>query len=61
MNSQNIDDHDIKSNLSALQNGLNLITEEWKTNPELVERILPLMVEKILELKLNFETLKNRN
>lgn len=44
--------HDINSSISALQGALEVITDEWKTNPELVERILPLAVDKIHQLQI---------
>ena len=34
--------HDINSSLSALQGALELIKDEWRTNPILVDKILPL-------------------
>ncbi len=43
--------HDINSSLSALLSSLEIIKEEWKTNPELVDRLLPLSVEKIHQLQ----------
>jgi hypothetical protein len=43
--------HDINASISALQGALEVITEEWRTNPELVERILPLAVDKIHQLQ----------
>jgi hypothetical protein len=50
------DDHNMKSALSSLQNGLNLISDEWKKNPKLVEQILPLMLDKIKELELELKS-----
>jgi hypothetical protein len=44
--------HDINSSISALHGALEVITDEWKTNPELVERILPLAVDKIHQLQI---------
>ncbi|MDD4973703.1 MAG: hypothetical protein PHY93_05100 [Bacteriovorax sp.] len=44
--------HDINSSLSALQGALEVMKDEWRSNPELVERILPLTVEKINQLHL---------
>lgn len=43
--------HDIKSAISALINAVELINEEWEKNPELVDRIIPLTVDKLNELK----------
>ena len=39
--------HDINSNLSSLLSALELINDEWKTNPELVDKILPLTNQKL--------------
>jgi hypothetical protein len=50
------DDHNMKSAISSLQNGLNLISDEWKKNPKLVEQILPLMLDKIKELELELKS-----
>ena len=43
--------HDINSTLSALLSALELINEEWKSNPELVDKILPLTIHKFDLLK----------
>ena len=48
--------HDIKSSLSALQGAMEVIKDEWRTNPELVERILPLTLEKITQLELQLKS-----
>lgn len=42
--------HDINSSLSALQGAVEVMKDEWRTNPELVEQILPLTLEKINQL-----------
>jgi len=47
--------HDINSSLQALQGALEVIKDEWKTNPELVDRILPLTVDKINQLQLQLQ------
>lgn len=39
--------HDINSTLSALLSALELVNDEWKTNPELVDKILPLTIQKL--------------
>ena len=44
--------HDINSSLSALFGALEVIKDEWRSNPELVEKILPLTLEKINQLQL---------
>ena len=43
--------HDINASLSALQGAIEIIHDEWKTNPELVDRILPLTFEKLNQLQ----------
>lgn len=43
--------HDINSSLSALQGAIEVIQDEWRTNPELVDRILPLTLDKINQLQ----------
>ena len=42
--------HDINANLSSILGAVELINEEWKTNQELVERIIPLTKLKLEEL-----------
>lgn len=44
--------HDINSSISALQGAVEVIQDEWRSNPELVEKILPLTLEKINQLHL---------
>ena len=39
--------HDINSTLSSLLSAFELINDEWKSNPELVDKILPLTVNKL--------------
>ena len=43
--------HDINSTLFALMSALELMNEEWRTNPELVDKILPLTSQKFDLLK----------
>ena len=43
--------HDINSTLSSLLSALEVINDEWKTNPELVDKILPLTGHKLDLLK----------
>ena len=45
-------EHDIKSSLAALQNAIEVVSEEWHSNQELVDRILPLMAKKVEEIKI---------
>lgn len=53
--------HDINSSISALVNAIDLTKEEWRNNPELVDRILPLTIDKILELQTHLAKYKNLN
>lgn len=39
--------HDINATLSALLSALELVNDEWKSNPELVDKILPLTTMKL--------------
>ncbi len=43
--------HDINASLSALQGAIELIHDEWRNDPELVDRILPLTFEKLDQLQ----------
>lgn len=43
-------DHDINSNISALINALEIVKDEWKTNPALTKQIILLASEKIATL-----------
>ena len=55
--------HDINSSISALKGAMEVIHDEWRSNPELVERILPLTLDKINQLHLqlaSFKTLKHK-
>lgn len=53
--------HDINSAISALINAMELTKDEWRTNPELVDRILPLTLDKIFELQTHLAKYKNLN
>jgi hypothetical protein len=44
--------HDISSSISAVLSSMELVNDEWRSNPELVDKILPLTKEKISELEL---------
>jgi hypothetical protein len=48
-------EHDILSAISAMINAMDLIKDEWKKNPELVDRIIPLSIEKMQELQTNLK------
>lgn len=52
--------HDINSSLSALQGAVEVMKDEWRSNPELVEKILPLTLEKINQLHLQLINYRNR-
>jgi hypothetical protein len=43
--------HDINASISALRGAVDIITDEWRSNPDLVDKIIPLTSEKILELQ----------
>jgi hypothetical protein len=47
--------HDINSSLSALVGAMEVIKDEWRSNPELVEKILPLTIDKLNELHLQLQ------
>jgi hypothetical protein len=53
--------HDINAAISALVNAMELTKEEWRKNPELVDRILPLSIDKIIELQAHLATYKKQN
>jgi hypothetical protein len=53
--------HDINAAISALVNAMELTKDEWRSNPELVERILPLSIDKIQELQNHLARYKNLN
>jgi hypothetical protein len=53
--------HDINAAISALLNAIELTKDEWKTNPELVDKILPLSIDKILELQNHLSRYKKLN
>lgn len=53
--------HDINAAISALMNAIELTRDEWKTNPELVDKILPLTIDKIIELQGHLARYKNLN
>lgn len=48
--------HDINSSLSALQGAMEVVNDEWRSNPELVEKVLPLTIEKIYQLQLQLKS-----
>lgn len=51
--------HDINSTLSSLLSALELINDEWKSNPELVDKILPLTANKLDLLKEQLRLYRN--
>lgn len=53
--------HDINSSLQALQGALELIKDEWRTNPQLVERLLPLTVDKLNQLRSQLQDFSHLN
>jgi hypothetical protein len=44
-------EHDVKSAISALTSAIELVGDEWNNNTEIVDKILPLMSDKIIELQ----------
>jgi len=52
--------HDMNSGLSSLSQAIELVGDNWKSNPELVERMLPLASDKMKEILNDWEDLKNR-
>lgn len=42
--------HDVNSSLQALMGAVEVMKDEWQSNPELVDKILPLTVDKLREL-----------
>jgi hypothetical protein len=53
--------HNINAAISALVNAVELTRDEWRTNPELVDKILPLTIDKIIELQAHLAQYKNLN
>jgi methyl-accepting chemotaxis protein len=51
--------HDINSAISSITQAVDLISENWKDNPELVEKMLPLTQNKLTELQEDWLVLKN--
>lgn len=51
--------HDINASLSAICQALELIKDNWKTNPDIVEKILPLVIQKSSTLENDWEIAKN--
>lgn len=60
LNNVNDITHDINSTLSSLLSALELVSEEWKNNPELVDKILPLTTQKLELLKEQLNLYQNR-
>ena len=53
--------HDINSSLSALLGAIEVMKDEWRENPELVERILPLTKEKIQALDSQLQAYRRKH
>ena len=51
--------HDINAGLSAICQALELIKDNWKSNPDIVEKILPLVIQKSNALEGDWEIAKN--
>jgi len=50
--------HDINSSISALMGAVEVINDEWQSNPELVEKILPLTMDKLNELHCQLQKIR---
>jgi len=50
--------HDINSAVSAVSQAVDLISDNWKENPELVEQMLPLTKTKLEELSSDWLDIK---
>jgi hypothetical protein len=51
--------HDINSAVSAVSQAVDLISDNWKDNPELVEKMLPLTREKLTDLNSDWQDIKS--
>ena len=51
--------HDVNASISALHGAIELIKDEWRSNPELVDKILPLTIEKLHQLQFQLEKFKS--
>ncbi|OUR93674.1 hypothetical protein A9Q84_19615 [Halobacteriovorax marinus] len=50
--------HDINAAISAVSQAVDLISDNWKENPELVEKMLPLTREKLITLSSDWQEMK---
>jgi hypothetical protein len=53
--------HDINSTLSSLLSALEVVNDEWKTNPALVDKILPLTTHKLELLQEQMRLYRNNS
>lgn len=53
--------HDINSSISALVGAMEVIKDEWRSNPELVDKILPLTMEKLNQLHHQLENFRDHS
>ncbi len=53
--------HDINSSLQALMGAVEVMKDEWQSNPQLVDKILPLTVDKLHELNMQLENYRNNH
>jgi hypothetical protein len=51
--------HDINSSISAISQSLTLINKSWKDSPQVLEEILPLLIEKMTALEDDWIIAKN--
>lgn len=47
--------HDINSSINALLSSLEVIKDEWKSNPELINQLMPLIMDKTIQLKVELD------
>jgi hypothetical protein len=43
--------HNINSSINALLSSLEVIKDEWKDNPDLINQLMPLIIDKSIQLK----------
>lgn len=53
--------HDINSAISAITQAVDLVSENWQSNPELVEKMLPLTQNKLKDLLEDWNLIKENN
>lgn len=51
--------HNINSNLMAIEQSLEMIQKHWKSNPALIDEVIPMAMIRIKELIHTWEELKH--